>query len=144
MTDPSKYQELVAKAEGAVQAVKDPELRRVAFEKVLDDLLGRTGSGAAGDAKGAARKAPVARPATGRKAPRPAGGPKGYVKEMIEDGFFKKPNTIAQVKAELENRGHHIPFTSLSGPLQSLCQERELRRQKTRVGKKQTYSYSEW
>ncbi len=34
------YAELVSKAEEAVAAVKDPELRRIAFQKVLDDLLG--------------------------------------------------------------------------------------------------------
>lgn len=32
------YAELVSKAEEAVAAVKDPELRRIAFQKVLDDL----------------------------------------------------------------------------------------------------------
>ncbi|MCX6615766.1 MAG: hypothetical protein NTZ98_06665 [Acidobacteria bacterium] len=116
----------------------------MAFEKVLDDLLGRASSGAADRASRAAPKARVARPPTGGRPSRRAGGPKGYVKEMIDDGFFKKPKTIAQVKAELENRGHHIPLTSLSGPLQRLCQDRKLRRQKTRVGNKDTYSYSEW
>jgi hypothetical protein len=63
---------------------------------------------------------------------------------MVQDGIFKKPKTIAQVKAELENRGHHIPLTSLSRPLQSLCQGRVLRRQRTKVGNKEVFSYSEW
>ncbi len=64
---------------------------------------------------------------------------------MIGEGFFKKPKTITQVKAELENRGHHIPMTSLSGPLQTLCQQRVLRRQKGKTeGTKQIYAYSEW
>jgi len=49
------------------------------------------------------------------------------------------------VKAELENRGHHIALTSLSGPLQKLTLKKQLRRQKTKTaGKKQTYSYSNW
>jgi len=38
------YTELVGQAERAVPAVKDPELRRVAFEKVLDDLLSVAGA----------------------------------------------------------------------------------------------------
>jgi hypothetical protein len=42
---------------------------------------------------------------------------------MVDDGFFKKPKTISEVKAELENRGHHIPLTSLSGPMQALSEE---------------------
>ena len=75
-----------------------------------------------------------------------ARGPKGYVRELAQDGFFKKPKTIAEVKAELANRGHHIALTSLSGPLQHLCQERVLRRQKAKTGEKgnkAAYSYSE-
>jgi hypothetical protein len=69
------------------------------------------------------------------------GGPQRYVEEMVEEGFFKKPKTISEVKAELENRGHHIPVTSLSGPMQKLCQKKVLRRQKP-DGK--TFSYSNW
>ena len=66
---------------------------------------------------------------------------------MADDGFFKKPKTIAEVKAELANRGHHIVLTSLSGPLQQLCQERVLRRHKAEAnekGKKAAFNYSEW
>ena len=68
-------------------------------------------------------------------------GPQAYVEEMVDDGFFKKPKTISEVKAELENRGHHIPLTSLSGPMQKLCQKKVLRRQKA-DGK--AFSYSNW
>jgi hypothetical protein len=68
-------------------------------------------------------------------------GPQAYVEEMVADGFFKKPKAIAEVRAELENRGHHIPLTSLSGPMQKLCQKKVLRRHKP-DGK--TFSYSNW
>jgi hypothetical protein len=71
-------------------------------------------------------------------------GPKAYVEELIEEGFFKTPKTLAAVRAELGNRGHHIPITSLSGPMISLCQERQLRRQKAKDGKKEIYTYSRW
>jgi hypothetical protein len=64
---------------------------------------------------------------------------------MKADGFFKKPKTIAEVKAELENRGHHIPMSSLSGPLQKLCQRKILRRQKAKTAEnKQAFIYSNW
>jgi hypothetical protein len=136
--DASDYATLVAKAEEAVKSVKDPELRRVAFQKVLDDLLASKPT--------SQRRAPEKRRskvATSEKSKK--GGPQAYVREMVDDGFFKKPKTIALVRAELENRGHHIPITSLSGPLQKLCQQRVLRRQRSkRNGKKTVFTYTEW
>lgn len=142
------YAELVTQAEEATKAIKDPELRRVAFERVLDDLLAGT------HASTPSETPPTKPPKRGRgrtgarpaQKPRKGRGPKGYIRELFHDGFFKKPKTIAQVKAELANRGHHIALTSLSGPLQSLCQERVLRRHKAKSqkGKKVAYNYSEW
>ena len=138
------YAELVTQAEEATKAIKDPELRRVAFERVLDDLL----AGNAGATKSEAHPPKPAR--RGARTPpkaKKSRGPKGYIRELFNDGFFKKPKTIAQVKAELANRGHHIALTSLSGPLQSLCQDRVLRRDKAKSGdkgKKVAYNYSEW
>ena len=134
-----EYAELVAKAEKAVASVKDPELKRIAFQKVLDDLIGvHTES----PHKPLAPKRAVAR----AKGNRPhASGPRTYIKELIDEDFFKKPKTITNVKAELENRGHHIPLTSLSGPLQRLCQAKILRRQRTKAsGNRETFSYSNW
>jgi hypothetical protein len=141
MPEGPDYAQLVAQAEKAVTAVTDPELKRIAFQKVLDDLLVTSSESHGG-------KPPVRRKTKERGSPTKKAnrhGPQGYVEEMIDDGFFKKPKTIAQVKAELENRGHHIALTSLSGPLQKLCQRRKLRRQKaTLSGNKQTFAYSEW
>lgn len=142
MADPVQYAELVAQAERAVANVKDPELRRAAFEKILDDLLGSRRTPPAQPAA-AARSRAAAQSSSPRKG-KGLSGPKAYIEDLVRDGHFKKPKTISQVKAELENRGHHIPLTSLSGPLQKLCQEKVLRRQKTTSGGKQTYSYSEW
>ena len=67
------------------------------------------------------------------------------MEELEGEGFFKKPKTIAQVRTALINRGHHLPLTSLSGPLQILCQRKVLRRGKsTNEKKKRTFAYSEW
>lgn len=142
------YAILVAEAEAAVAAVKDPELRRVAFDKILGTLL----EGTATHTKQSTSPQPL--PRTGRatatpsapKPRRPRGGPRTYIRELIDDDFFKKQRTIAEVKAELANRGHHLPLTSLSGPLQGLTQDRVLRRQKAvgAEGKKPTFAYSNW
>lgn len=133
------YAAAAASAEDAVKSIKDPELRRVAFQKILEDILASGSSGLRPAAPGSRRVAASPQPARKR------GGPQAYVHEMAGDGFFKKPKTIAQVKAELENRGHHIPLTSLSGPLQKLCQRRVLRRQRSKGdGKKGVFTYTEW
>ncbi len=39
MTTNSQYADYVVRAEAAVAGVKDPELRKTAFQKILDDLL---------------------------------------------------------------------------------------------------------
>jgi hypothetical protein len=132
------YAELVAQAESAVANVKDAELRRVAFERVLNDLLSVEDEAPKEKPRTTAR---ATKQATKKSSGKKRGGPQGYVEEMVEDEFFKKPKTIAEVKAELENRGHHIPVTSLSGPMQKLCQKKVLRRQKP-DGK--TFAYANW
>jgi hypothetical protein len=135
-TKHQRFKELAEEAEQSVQGVKDPELRRIAYLKILEDLLG--GTAASGETKG--RPAPAAKKAARGAAPKKKGGTSAYVAELVEEQFFKKPKTIANVKAELENRGHHIPLTSLSGPLQKLCQRRILRRARTDG----VFSYSNW
>lgn len=144
MNSPKPYAELVTQAEEAAKAIKDPELRRVAFERVLDDLL--SGGGAATRSNARPLRRVEGSPRTVVK-PKKSRGPKGYVQELIDEGYFKKPKTIAEVKAELGNRGHHIAITGLSGPLQKLCQDRLLRRQKTKsdgTSTKSSFNYSEW
>jgi len=145
MTQPN-YADLVAQAEKAVDAVKNPELKRVAFEKILDDLLTGSSREATPRTRGAEKTAAPVAAATRAKAKR--GGPQAYIEELVADEFFKKPKTIAEVKAELQNRGHHIPLTSLSGPMQKLCQKKTLRRQKSSLqgkkGMKQAFTYSHW
>lgn len=135
-----EYAALVAQAEKAVAGVKDPELKRIAFQKVLDDLMGSpVAVSPVQQQRVTKRKAPAAAKARGRRS-----GPQAYVDELAGETFFRKPKTLANVKAELENRGHHIPLTSLSGPLQKLCQRRVLRRQKIKAGGKETFAYSNW
>lgn len=147
-TDTKVLAALASEAEAAVASVKDPELKRVAFDKILTALLEQQSEGSAkapaSKAKGASSsKAPAQKstaPAQGRR------GPKAYIESLIEDDFFNQQRTIAEVKAELANLGHHVALTSLSGPLQTLTQERKLRRQKATGdnGAKSTYAYPNW
>ena len=144
MTATKEYAELVARAEGAVLSVKDPELRRVAFQKVLEDLLESVSNTEQSGRRASNKDRTV--PSDDTKSHKKAkGGTQSYIDELFKEGFFKKPKTIANLKAELENRGHHIPLTSMSGPLQRMCQQRVLRRQKIKAsGNRQTFGYSNW
>ena len=137
------YSDLVAQAEKSVSGVKDPELRRVAFEKILDDLLSK-------QSKESARTLSLKRggmrttPPSGRQEKVISGGPLAYIEELVGEEFFAKPKTISEVRIELGNRGHHIPRTSLSGPMQTLCTKKVLRRQKANMKGKKIYFYSKW
>jgi len=141
------YEDLVKQAEQAVAPVKDPELKRIAFEKILDSLLGTP----QGHRNIAAKTNRVGRRGSRTSAEaenirKPRAGTQAYVEELIDEDFFTKPKTIAAVKAELGNRGHHIPLTSLSGPLQNLCKRKRLRREKSEAtdGGKKAFAYSNW
>lgn len=140
----SDYAQMVKQAEQAVAAVKDPELKRIAFEKILVSLLGGTRRESTAPSGPTGHGSKGRKQAGASKAKPKRGGPQSYIIEMIEDDFFNKARTLGQVKAELGNRGHHIPLTHLSIPMQRLCQKRKLRRQKTTEGKKQVYTYSIW
>lgn len=136
------YVALVTEAEQAVADVKDPELRRAAFEKILETLLGGPGPLLI---QGETKKLQQTRARGKALQSKTRGGPQAYIEELVGDGFFKQPRTMAQVKTELSNRGHHIVRTSLSGPLQKLCQRKLLRRQKVKgKGAKQSFNYSNW
>jgi hypothetical protein len=131
----ANYPDLVQEAEKAVQGVKDAELKRIAFQKVLEELL----SGGGAEKRSTSKRARSGKPSRANDTPR--GGPKAYIIELIDEGYFKKPKGMADLKVELENRGHHIPRTSLSGPLQDLCKARKLRRSKADGGR---FVYSNW
>ena len=144
MQDKAKpdYARLLTEAERVAAAVKDPELRKAAFEKLLDRFLARADD----EPKAKHSKAPQESAASkGGGRAKSKRGPSGYIEELVAEGFFRQQRTLAHVRAELAARGHHVPSTSISGPLQTLCQKRRLRREKFRLGAdKTTYCYSEW
>lgn len=137
------HKELVSEAEQAVSSVKDPNLKQIAFQKVLDDLLA---SGNDSEEPAAKKAKTTAKAKSGSTRGTSKGGPTQYVQELADDGYFsKKPKTISEVKAELANRAHHIPIPVLSMTLMRLCRSKILRRTKEKgKGVKNTYLYSDW
>lgn len=131
--EPDRIPALVKLAESSVSGVKDPELRKIAFSKVLDSLL------ANGDTLRGSGRGRVAAPKQRIK-----GGPSTYIEDLCSEGFFQKATTLADVRRELVNRGHSIPLTSLSGPMQRLCKKKVLRRHPSTANGKQAFVYSNW
>jgi hypothetical protein len=129
------YKELVAQAERAVAAVSDPALKQIAFQKVLDDLL--TNGTPQAEEKPPTRKTIPTKTSTATKTKR---GPRAYIGDLIEDGFFNSRKSLVQVLAELADRGHHIKASDAGVVLLRFCKAKVLRRKKE--GK--AYLYSNW
>ena len=52
------------------------------------------------------------------------------VREILAEGFFSKPKSLAEVKQGLEEQGTFIPITTLSAIVLGLVKNKELRRLK--------------
>ena len=130
-------EKLIAHAEAAVAQMQDPDHRKIAFATILSSLLQDISKVTSAPPRPLAH--PTAQKATGKPS---RGGPSAYLDELVTEGFFGEPKDIAQVRSVLEERGHHIPSTALSGPLQRLCQAKKLRRKKN--PQSGSFEYSNW
>jgi hypothetical protein len=134
MSDSTDYAKIIQQAEKAVSSVTDENLRRIAFEKLLTHLLAdnelkmQTNEGPAPSIAG--KKKSKSRSVGGQKQAGKKAGPKSWLRELVDEGFFKKPKSSSDIREELENRSHHLRPTDLTGPLESLCHEKLLRRKK--------------
>ncbi len=61
------------------------------------------------------------------------------VEELKQEGFFKKPKTLGEIKKRLAELGHNYAITTLSGGMQGQAKKRTLRRFKEK-GKKYVYA----
>jgi hypothetical protein len=122
------FTSLIAQAEKAVTNVKDDRLREIAFERVLDHLL----SGSINQdiphkqVHTTTQTSRVAKAA----APKPATGTLAWLTELHGEGFFKEPKCLKDILEELSNRSHRLKSTDLTFPLQKLCHDKKLRRNK--------------
>lgn len=118
--------ELRKQAEQSVQGMPDGELKLKAFETILTHLL----SSASGTEK--RREAPDNK-LVSRVKPKAGKAPASVTERLLSlkgDGFFSAQRIIAEIRQELKKNGWHYPITSLSGPLQVLVQQRQLRRER--------------
>jgi hypothetical protein len=135
--------DLRKQAEEAVADMVEGPLKVKAFEVVLETLLAAE-QGSASPLKG--QKATLA-----TESPTP--GPKDQAKPktttscperilvLRDEGFFKTPRTIGEIRDQLQVLGWTYPVTTLSGPLQRLAQRRELRRVPGQDANAGSYTY---
>lgn len=143
------FQNLVDEASAAVEHMKDADLKKVAFDRILQHLLdgGAPTHEAAGEPKrGARRKSSKPRKASGNGGAT-KDGPKAWLEEMIDDGFFNEPQASKAMVEELAERGHHLRYQDLTDQLATLVTDKKLRRKKLPVkegAKRQVWHYSKW
>jgi hypothetical protein len=140
---PKKLAGAVREAEEATAAMKDPELRKIAFSKILDHLLGGPK-----EVHGAPkiRRASRKREKPLRSGPSPQEGPMTWLEDLIREGFFDVPKLSGDILGKLAEQGHHLQLSNITWQLQQLVRQRKLRRQKKQesASKKATWVYSRW
>lgn len=52
----------------------------------------------------------------------------GLIDSLKEDGFFKKPQSLNDIRLKLKDLGHNYPLTTLSGSMGRVVRKRNLRR----------------
>lgn len=136
MESTDQLAEFRKKAEQAVADMPDGELKTKAFEVILQHLLSTRISAPSTQQpqKGTTAKKKI-------ESSRVPGTAKSRILLLKDEGFFSTPRTLAQVEHELKAHGWVHPQTGLSGPLQSLVQERHLRRIPEKVGNKKVWTY---
>lgn len=135
--------DIVSQTEKLVGTITEPELRRIAFDRILEHLL-KTGM-ATVDAKPkiGRTKAPKDRIAKTKGSTKP--GPKIWIQELVDEGFFENHQSSAAIREALDERGHILQATDLTYPLASLVEEKVLRRKKITSedrGKSQVHWYN--
>lgn len=59
---------------------------------------------------------------------RPKSTPMGLILELIDEGFFREPKELGEVRTALREKGHFYPVTTLSPLMLRLVRRKELRR----------------
>jgi hypothetical protein len=131
-----QLREMRQRAELAVAEMPDGDLKTKAFEVILSHLL------TSSDGEANQPKKVTAREATGEE-PKPSpSSASARILALRDGGFFSTQRTIGDIKKELATHGWHYPLSNLSGKLQSLVRERQLRRMKVNEGSRSLWKYS--
>jgi hypothetical protein len=130
---------LAEEARKSVENIADNDIRGRAFEVALAYLLRESDIGL-GNQSPSVKSRKEAPP----KSPVPESTLPGRILSLKGEGIFKAQRGLGEVREELRKRGWHYPVTSLSGPLQLLVRQRQLRREQVKDGKKRIWKYSNY
>lgn len=61
---------------------------------------------------------------------------------LRDEDFFASQRAMSEIRSALASHGWHYPLTTLSGRLQQLVQQRSLRRERVKDGRKKVWKYS--
>src|SRR5690242_20451550 len=113
------------RAERTVEGMAEGPLKTAAFQTILARLLTDT------DTAGHAQLAPIKVATRGNQQ---SGTLTGRLLTIRSEGFFKTQRSLSEVREGLGSRGWHYPLTTLSGAMQSLVRQRQLRRERIAAG----------
>lgn len=128
--DVKKLIELRKEAEKAVSDMPDGDLKLKAFEVILGRLMSDS-------------LEPKVLPTEETKE-------EGFLEKSVagrllvlkEEGFFKNPKALAEIRQELQTHGWHYPNPTIAHALIKLVQKKRLRRQKVIEANKKPWKYS--
>jgi hypothetical protein len=121
------------RAERAVEGMADGPLKLAAFQAILAKLLTES------DPAEQIQRVPVKAMDSRSEQPETL---TGRILAIKAEGFFKVQRSLGEIRESLGSRGWHYPLTTLSGVMQALVRRRQLRRERTAVGNKQVWKYS--
>jgi hypothetical protein len=143
MTSVEDLRRTIQTAELAVADIDDQDLRRIAFDRVLQHLLLTQG----GHHAAGASVALVARQPSARGSPaKQVDGPSAWVADLQREEFFKSPKTITDVVQAVKAAGHNILSKDVTYPLEQMARKEILRREKevTAESKRKVWVYRKY
>jgi len=126
--------ETLMSLEDQVSLIKDPVLKKAAFEKLLDKIVNVNKKDKVGSTKRSKRTN------TEHKKKKPASkgtrlGPKAMLAQLLDQGFFDKPRLVMDIPAYIKHKtGHVYSQDELSISLTRMLRGSLLIREKTEKG----------
>lgn len=124
------YAEIAARAEKAVQSVEDQDLRRIAFDRILQQMLEGLGADAPPLSHPERKVSTAKRFSTQRSSKE---GPTGWLEGLIKDGFFDEEQGQREILEKLGERGRELQDSQITQQLLSLVRRGLLKRRKVQT-----------